>query len=114
MRAPERFQSSGPCHAISIAGQPQRSPAVGGPGATREGTMPTAKERGAIPAETTGALVSGTLDDPARILGPHPDDAGSLRITTFLPGAATVRVLPLGGRRQPRAMTRLHPAGLFS
>ena len=62
------------------------------------------------------ALVAGAHGDPFAVLGPHRVDAGgrpALAIRAFVPGARAVRVVAPGVLPAPRAMARLHPAGLF-
>jgi 1,4-alpha-glucan branching enzyme len=66
------------------------------------------------PAEIA-ALVEGGHGDPFALLGPHAIEtrAGpALAIRCFLPGVERARVIPPAPGK-PRAMARLHPAGLF-
>jgi len=62
------------------------------------------------------ALISGGHDNPFAVLGPHvvptAEDSG-IAIRAFLPEARAVTVKPLGPTPRPRAMERLHDAGLF-
>jgi 1,4-alpha-glucan branching enzyme len=69
-----------------------------------------------LPAGEIKALVDGTHEDVFGVLGPHviPLANGSgVVVRAFLPDADTVHVIPVESSREPRAMERVHPAGLF-
>jgi 1,4-alpha-glucan branching enzyme len=62
------------------------------------------------------ALVDGEHEDVFGVLGPHVVGlAGGpgVVVRALLPDADTVQVIPVGSSREPRAMERVHPAGLF-
>ncbi|MBI1736280.1 MAG: 1,4-alpha-glucan branching protein GlgB [Candidatus Rokubacteria bacterium] len=69
-----------------------------------------------LPASDITALVDGEHEDVFSVLGPHVVDLPSGRgivVRAFLVDAESARVVPLGTGSAPRAMERLHPAGLF-
>ena len=69
-----------------------------------------------LPAGEIKALVDGMHEDVFGVLGPHviPLASGSgVVVRAFLPDADRVHVIPVGSSREPRAMERVHPAGLF-
>ncbi len=62
------------------------------------------------------ALVEGDCEDVFGVLGPHLVQTGNgaaLAVRALLPQASGVRVIPALADREPRAMERVHPAGLF-
>jgi 1,4-alpha-glucan branching enzyme len=73
--------------------------------------------RTTIVLEKVGQLVEGRHENPFEVLGPHEvNDAGrrALAVRAFLPRSAQAWVIdPAHGRRPPRPMRRIHPAGLF-
>jgi len=67
------------------------------------------------PAEAE-AIVAGEHGDPFAVLGPHRvtgEGPAAVAVRAFLPDAAAVRLVQRGAPGAPRAMTRVHPAGLF-
>jgi 1,4-alpha-glucan branching enzyme len=60
------------------------------------------------------SLVRGEHGDPFGVLGPHrvPGEGGMV-VRALLPGARAVRVVPGAADPAPRAMTRVHPGGVF-
>src|SRR5918996_372761 len=62
------------------------------------------------------ALVEGEHEDVFGVLGPHVvqlQGGPGVVVRALLPDADAARVVPLGSSREPRAMERVHPAGLF-
>jgi 1,4-alpha-glucan branching enzyme len=62
------------------------------------------------------ALVEGEHEDVFGVLGPHVvalAGGPGVVVRAFLPDADTAQVIPVGSSREPRAMERVHPAGLF-
>lgn len=57
-------------------------------------------------------IIAGDHPDPHAILGPHVDSSG-LSIHVFRPGATQVILRPDDPTIRPRAMARVHPAGIF-
>ena len=46
-----------------------------------------------IPEAELDALLEGRHSDPFAVLGPHPDDAGSIWLRALLPGARQVEAI---------------------
>ncbi|HEV8614974.1 MAG TPA: 1,4-alpha-glucan branching protein GlgB [Methylomirabilota bacterium] len=70
----------------------------------------------ALPAWEIKALVQGEHEDVFRVLGPHvveSNGAPAVVVRALLPGVEGARVVPVDAGREPRAMERIHPVGLF-
>jgi len=69
-----------------------------------------------LPPNAIAEVVNGRQDDPFAVLRPHvvrTAKESGIAIRAFLPDARAVTVKPLGPTPRPRAMERLHDAGLF-
>jgi 1,4-alpha-glucan branching enzyme len=69
-----------------------------------------------LPPNEIAEVITGRQHDPFGVLGPHvvrTAKESGIAIRAFLPDARAVTVKPLGPTPGPRAMERLHDAGLF-
>ena len=66
-----------------------------------------------MPAGAWDALLTGSHGDPFALLGPHQNDAGLWWIHVFLPGAASVEVVPPSGQAVLAELQAADPRGLF-
>jgi 1,4-alpha-glucan branching enzyme len=68
-----------------------------------------------VALEAIGPVIHGYHENPFEILGPHEieqDGRRALAVRAFLPEAQRAWVVD-AGHQQPKAMRRIHPAGLF-
>ncbi|MEE8452052.1 MAG: 1,4-alpha-glucan branching protein GlgB, partial [Thermoguttaceae bacterium] len=66
--------------------------------------------------ENVGQLVEGRHENPFELLGPHEIQEGgskALAVRAFLPDSDRAWVVDPDEGNEPRAMQRIHPAGLF-
>jgi 1,4-alpha-glucan branching enzyme len=67
-----------------------------------------------VPAPVVNQIIKGNHHDVFAVLGMHPHDGASRKVTAFLPGAQAVEVISPGGKRGLGSLTRIHEEGLFS
>jgi len=58
-------------------------------------------------------IINAVHWDPFEVLGPHPEQDGSVRVRAFLPTARAAEVVALGDGGRHFPMRRIHEAGVF-